>query len=518
MLNDLPPEPASIAKRRAGMTAIAAAALLAAVLVGLRAVELGVESEWTWRWQECPMWDRAWLPACFFAIVAAVLAAAHLHAERMRLRDEVAAVGLLVALGLALQLAMGYLGKGGGQEVVFATHTPWVAGYFEAARNDVGTDGAALARFLADYPAYIRGLPMQGHMIHVGQHPPGNILFYWCQLRLFALSPGLTAAVLRAADALTYGGADAFELADLRLEPFERAAVWSSFFMLSFLCALAVAPVYLVARQLAGCVAGLAAAGLYLTTPSLHLFSPHVDQLHMPLSAAVCAVWVWALRRGSAWRGALTGVGLGICLFVSLHFVALAALCVLSAVLWCWRGEARPRWRLGVRLCAWLAAGLAGVVAVQYLCLSHNVLRVWWICLAKHETFYDYFPRTYWKWVLANLLEFGLFTGAATVCLWALWAVAEVRGWRSGRRLGPVQAICVAAALILLALNFSGKNLSEVARLWMFLMPLAAAAGGAMLAKLAAGTGMGWVWAVVAAQFVQVAVFKLRLDVFSIYR
>ena len=488
------------------------------MLVGLKAFELGVRSEWTWRWQDSPLWDRVWLPACFFAIAAAVLAAAHVHAERMRVRDEAAAVGLLVALCLALQLAMAYLGKGGGQEAVFATHTPWVAGYFEAARKDVGTDAAALIRFLARYPAYIRALPMQGNMIHVGQHPPGNILFYWCQLRMLAWSPGLSDAMLRAGRALTFGGADAFELADLRMEPFERAAVWSSFFVLAFLSALTVAPVYLLARQLAGRVAGLAAAGLYITTPSMHLFSPHVDQLHLPLSATVCALWAWGLRRGSAWRCALAGVGLGLCLFVSLHFVALAALCVLSAMLWSWLGEGPPRWRLCVRLSAWFAGGLAGVVAVQYLCLSHNVLRVWWVCLAKHETFYDHFPRTYWKWIWANLLEFGLFAGAATVCLWVLWTVAEVRHWRSGRRLGAGQAICAAAALILLALNFSGKNLSEVARLWMFLMPLAAAAGGAMLTKMAAGRWPGWVWAVVAAQFVQAAVFKLRLDVFSIYR
>ena len=44
---------------------------------------------------------------------------------------------------------------------------------------------------------------------------------------------------------------------------------------------------------------------------------------------------------------------------------------------------------------------------------SHNVFHVWWICLSKHETFYDHFPRTYWKWILVNILEFGLFPSFA---------------------------------------------------------------------------------------------------------
>ena len=428
-------------------------------------------------------------------------------------------MGLLVALGWALQLAVSYLGKGGGQEVVFATHTPWISGYFDAAKSDVGPDAAALLRFLRAYPDYIQRLPMTGPMIHVGQHPPGGVVFYWTLLRLCESSPGLTETLLRAGDALTVGGADAFELAKLAAAPFERAAIWASFFVLAGACALTAAPVYLLARQEAGPRAGLAAAGLCLTMPSLHLFAPHVDQSHLLLSATVAAVWAWGLRRGSWWRTGLAGAGLGLCLAVGLHFVALAGVCALSAVLW-----ARGREDTWGRVCRrslgpllGLAGGLLLVVLGQYVLLGHHVLRVWWICLAKHETFYDHFPRTYWKWLLANGLEFGLFTGVGTVLMAALWLTTACGALRRREETTPAASVALASAAVLVLLNLSGKNLSEVARLWMFLMPVGAAAGGAALARLGRLAPARWVWLVVAAQFVQAVVFKLRLDVFSIY-
>ena len=501
------------------------APLLAAALVAARACHIGVANEWTWDWALDPLWDRAWLPACFFLLLAAVLVAGQAYARKVRPRDEVALVGLAVALTFMLHLSVGYLGKAGGQEVVFATHTRWISGYFEAARGseaklwptpDAPDDAAGLRPFLAGYADYIASLPMEGSMIHVGQHPPGCVLFYWIQLKVLEAGPRLRDTVLRAGDALTVGDASAFEeLSGPALAQHEQAAVWSSYFVLAAAVASTAAFVYVLARRWSGLRAGLLAMGLCATTPSLHLFAPHVDQLHAPLAAGVCVLWAWGLRRGSWWRCGLAGVGIGVCLFVSLHFVALAALCVLAAAVWS-RGREAGGWAW-LAPCAWLGAGLAFVVALQYVCFSHNVLRVWWICLSKHETFYHHFPRTYWKWVGVNLVEFGLFAGAGAACLWVAESTAAIAQWRRGKPLHVSAALCLSGAAVLLLLNFSGKNLSEVARLWMFLMPLAAAAGGSALARCAGGRAPFWPWAVVAAQFVQVVVFKLRLDVFSIY-
>ncbi len=342
---------------RGRIAAAAVACILVAVLVACRAFEIGVPGEWTWRWNDAPLWDRAWLPACFFLLLLGVLLAGYAHRETMRPREEIVLVALVVVLAFAFQVSTVYLGKGAGQEVVFATLTPWVSGYFDAARHDV----AGLRPFLARYPDYILSLPMKGSMIHVGQHPPGCVLFYWAQLQLFESSPALSDLMQRAGDALTFGGASAFDVwRGPALAGPERAVVWSSFFLLAGGCALAVAPVYLLARQWAGRAAGLLAAGLFATAPSVHLFSPHVDQLHVPLSAGVCGLWAWALHRRSKWLAVGTGLGLGLCLFMSLHFVALAALCVLAAAMLCgrdWRAAKRYAW-----LCAWLGVGVSAVI------------------------------------------------------------------------------------------------------------------------------------------------------------
>jgi len=65
---------------------------------------------------------------------------------------------------------------------------------------------------------------------------------------------------------------------------------------------------------------------------------------------------------------------------------------------------------------------------------------------------------------------------------------------------------------LLLVLNFSGKNLGEVARLWMFLMPFAVLGAGKVLENVE----IRMVAAMAGAQAVQVVAFKLALDIFSI--
>ncbi len=500
------PNPHRRRVRRGRLLAAAGLALAAAGAAAVRAFEFGVPGEWTWRWNAHPLWDRAWLPACFFAMLLAALLAGQAYARRMRMRDEAALLALVAALVFACVLSTTYLGKGAAQDVVFAALTPWVSGYFDAARRDVVDAG----EFLRRYPAYLRSLPMTGPMIHVGQHPPGDALFYWALLRALKASPGLTDAALRAGRALSFTSARALDQMRVRLTRPEEACVWLSFFLTAAGLAAGAAPVYLVVRCWRGRQAALLAVGLYAATPSLHLFAAHVDALLAPLAAAACALWAWALRRRSPALACLTGAALAAGLFVSLHFLAVAALCAAAAAAW-----ARPRrWSDAARLCAWLLAGLAAATAAQYAG-GYSPLEVWRICLSKHRTFYVHFPRTYWKWVWANLLEFVLFAGAASAVLWAAVSATTLRRAAAGRARLPDAALAAAGMAALLALNFSGQNLSETARLWMFLMPLAAGAGGAALAAWAPGSY--WPWLVVAAQIVQTLVFKLRLDVFSIY-
>ena len=77
-------------------------------------------------------------------------------------------------------------------------------------------------------------------------------------------------------------------------------------------------------------------------------------------------------------------------------------------------------------------------------------------------------------------------------------------------------AICASFVLVMVTLSLAGKNLSEVARLWMFLMPFVAVCAGAECRRLFM-RAPGWAIAILLAQFCHTVVFKACLDVFGIY-
>ena len=84
------------------------------------------------------------------------------------------------------------------------------------------------------------------------------------------------------------------------------------------------------------------------------------------------------------------------------------------------------------------------------------------------------YPRRYAAWVVENPLELIVALGVPT----AVWAAVGLRSW-------PPAAWATVATLAFLTL--SGKNLSEVARLWLPLMPPLVASAGAGAGRVGAG-------------------------------
>jgi methylthioxylose transferase len=95
----------------------------------------------------------------------------------------------------------------------------------------------------------------------------------------------------------------------------------------------------------------------------------------------------------------------------------------------------------------------------------------------NHARFYDEYRRTYGAWVLINPLELALALGipASTYAIVGLLSARSV----------PRAAWATLAVLALLTL--SGRNLSEVARLWLPFMPPLLSASGLGLIRLGGG-------------------------------
>ena len=151
--------------------------------------------------------------------------------------------------------------------------------------------------------------------------------------------------------------------------PVERIAQAAGLVFLADAALLARALAATCARKSLACSAGLAAAGVVLTQPTMmrHASSGYAD---VPFAASMLAV-VWsadALMRGSGARGwaLLTGLCAAGCAATKNEGLPLAVMMFSIGALWVWRAKASVEWRIRARL--------LGVGACTFLC----ILLPWW--------------------------------------------------------------------------------------------------------------------------------------------
>jgi len=495
--------------------AVAAATLAAAAATATRAWRMGIPGEWQWAFYPRPgSWITA-VPAMTFAAMLAVVVGACLGRVVPAERWEAGLVVVCLLLGLGVILSMTYASPQGDLvHSVLVTADPWVSGYFaESARiRDMGA-------YLARYPERISALTVKEPFGHLADHPVGPVLFHWLVNRLMEAWPEV-ARWFTPRDPMLYSQARALaeRLARTPLSDGAFAGIWASALLFRLAYWAALVPVYLLGRALHSREAGLAALALAALIPALHLFAPYPDQV-FPLFALWALYGLYrAVERGSAVWGAVSALGLVLGLLWTLAFLAVVLMMAVAVGLLLVRA-----WTCGQRIGrgAYVRAGVGwggGLVVFSLLpwaALGYDAYRVWRICLVQHGTFADLFPRTYTPWVLFNPLEFVLFAGVAAGLLLLFEAWTEWREWWSRRRLDLVGMVTWSLLATLAVLNFSGKNLGEVGRLWMPFMPFAAVGAGTALARL--DRSLWWAGpCVVALSAVQLAVFKLHVKVFGI--
>ena len=122
-------------------------------------------------------------------------------------------------------------------------------------------------------------------------------------------------------------------------------------------------------------------------------------------------------------------------------------------------------------------AGFLGPTLAFWLETGADPFVIWWWNQRNHARFYVEYHRTYALWLLVNPVELALALGIpATV--WAVVGFASVRS---------VPRVAWATLAVLIFLTASGRSLSEVARLWLPLMPPLLTAAGHGLAQVGAG-------------------------------
>lgn len=507
---------------------IALATLMVSALVWMQTWHIGIAGEWRWPYFLQPESGVAAVPALFLCALMAVTVAVFLRRGLSEKRSEIIAVSLCAALSLGIILETAQAVPATPYDAYNSIVASWAGGYYAEAVH-VSDMGA----YLKDYARMIPQLRVRDpygtvrFRGHIADHPAGPVVFHWAVNRALDHWPA-------AARWFTPASADKLIADDSKVAPItprqyaeqryvwqrlsdgEFAGIWASALLFRLGYWLALIPVYLLVRDACSREAALLALALTALIPSLHLFSPYPDLL-LPLFA-VAAFYAWrrALRRGSVVWAALSGAIAVVGLLWSMSLLAAVALIGAYSLLVAWRGAVEGRGapsRSGwLRATFGWAAGFLISSLLPTLLFGYDAWSVWRTCLAQHATFAG---GSYWAWTLFNPVEFAVFAGLPTFLLLMVAAAVDFRRWWPERRRQALSSLPWALLVVLAALNFSGKNLGEVARLWMFLMPFAAAAGACALDSL--DGKRGWIAAaVLALAAVQLMVFRLSLNVFGL--
>jgi hypothetical protein len=458
-------------------------------------LQLGVPGEWTWRYDHSPYADRALIP-----LVAAGLLGVLCYFARQRTLEFVGRrpsifLALAIFFTLWLQVSFAYLGRAGFGQGIFWAGFDGANPYFGEARRT-----HSLTELMAEAQD-----PNRPFRIHVSAHPPGPVLFYYVLLRAWGTTPETAAAFTKFMEKVTPYAGESRAILEERIarrsySNAELATLYSSILILWLLVALAVLPLYYWAASLFGQPAAIATIGFYALTPSILLFNPMTDQMVVPTAILMLASFHFGLSRRDPAKLLFAGILTWIGLQYSLSFLGLLFLFGICAFL-----EVMPGKHDLDRLKLLAFSALSFVVMVLlFLPFGYNSLRAWQICLTRTvqgET------RSYLAWTGFNLFDFALFAGLPVT----VFLVRGVFGALK-RRETAAHRFTIAMAITLMALNFSGINRGEVARLWMFLMPMTTAIAAYALEEETGKARWGFPICF-GLLFVQSVLFKLSLDV-----
>jgi hypothetical protein len=448
----------------------AALVILLAVAVAKRLLPLGVPGEWEWNRIPAGIalsWDALFLAG--LAVVAYAgfvgLGLRALAATSSR-RRETAWVTALALAAAAAQVIVPTGAPAGYDLTKWASvnYLSGSAGYFQIARKQAAGDPW---RFLAQYPRWIK----DQDSLHIGTHPPGLIALECLLLRTMARNPAVAGWLLDHMPRSVEAGFRVFGNEDSGpLSAGEKATLYATSLLTLLACALAVVPLYLLARVALPAPAAWAAAALWPLVPAANLFQPVADTAYPMLSTSALALAAWAARsqRGSN-RSAPIGLAVasGLVLAAGMVFT-LAFLPVGLAVALVVALERSITERMRAVLILAIGAGFLALVCGGWALTGANpfVIAAW--NLHHHARFYAEYPRTYWLWLVLNPVELTIALGLPC----AVWCGAGLSFPRS------LPNSVWSTLLVLVLVNLTGRNQGEVARLWiLFLPPLLVAAG-----------------------------------------
>jgi hypothetical protein len=479
--------------------------LLIALILALHVDLAWVRGPVEWRW---PRHDstiaktRVWLPLLLLVVVLGGMKGLEKPLNR---RPSLSPFFLFIA-SLLIQISFVYLESAPVWVTLFhRTVSSTSGGFFSVASNT------------QDIPSLLQQFPSamaQFNAVHPRTHPPGLLLFFWSMSGWLSSWPTFSesfSTLLRPTicqDAyLTTLPNTVLASASVQMS----VPVWG---------ALTVFPFYGLARRLSNDMTARWATLLLVLSPSMVLWAAQWNQLYAFLTAVCLYLAHLGLTRRLWWLFLVAGLLVSIATFLSLANLALACLIPLYSLIFIlftsqsWRTGLYGYWQQGIAY----GVGLASVWLIYYLTYGVGFWDITRAGMAVHTEL----DRTYTTWLGYNLYDFFLFLSFPILIL-ALQslrlavnfsgtsAIASQYNQLNLREtaVSPALAAIFTFWITLLALNLSGIVRGEVARLWMFLVPLAVLA--ALPAILTWGSRIMWAMIIFQAAFLLVLGYNLWL-------
>ncbi len=368
--------------------------------------------------------------------------------------------------------------------------TVWVL--FFRGSSGYYSEAVGPARDLRTYLANYEDKMAEGDVLHIGTHPPGLVIVFRELLDACEALPMVTDFVIATEpDSVRESFAWFQQTARHAKNPLprpDRAVLWLATLLLQASVVLTIVPLYGLLRRTVSRRASWLAVTFWPTVPALAVFIPKSDCLYPLLAIGFVWLWLTGLSHRSRVLCFLSGMTLWASLVLSLAFLPVLLFTFLATIgNQLWRGGcpaveptakvAHPlHFSVGKKIwqavrsvfpsAAWAAAGFCVPCIVVLWRLKLNLFAVWWLNFHNHAEFYERYPRTFWKWLLVNPVEFAVAAGIALALL-AVWSLLRQIQVRENQTRDEAWAWLLTIGLLWLTC----KNMGEVARLWIILMP-----------------------------------------------
>lgn len=284
---------------------------------------------------------------------------------------------------------------------------------------------------------YIQGLPALS--VHSQVHPPGGISLCYL-IRLLGDKINLNPALLVG-------------------------------LIVPFLGILTIFPLYFLTKELFSVYAAKTAVIFYLLVPAALFFVPELDQMYPLFFISVIALYLLGMRRDKAIYFLLGGFILAIGFFFSFLFIVVP-LCLLIIWLLFYRQRDKAvasffQIKKFLKYNLFFLFGFLIFWLIYQIAFGYNIYDLYQAAMLYHGNFLA--VRTYSIWVFMNLYDFFLFLGIPLTIIFLFAAGRELS--RSFQK-KKMDIIFWLFFLTILFLDLMGKNRSETARVWLFLMPL----------------------------------------------